>query len=100
MFVQDVALALSSLATQVVARVSIVDGLGHPVRGASVTGKWSGVITTGDTARTTDAAGVATFYSSRSRTTGKVEFCVTGSWHGSVVYDQQANVETCGDITK
>ena len=41
-----------------------------PVPGAAVTGAWSGAITSGDTSRTTDSTGLATFYSSRSRTPG------------------------------
>jgi endo-1,3-1,4-beta-glycanase ExoK len=100
MLVADIALALNSQATQVIARVSVVDGLGQPVQGATVTGRWSGVITTGDTSRTTDAAGIATFYSSRSRTPGEVRFCVAGISHGSRVHDPDADRERCDVITK
>ena len=100
MLVGDIALALNSQATQVIARVSVVDGLGQQVQGATVTGRWSGAITTGDTTRTTDAAGIATFYSSRSRTSGEVRFCVAGISHGSLVHDPEADREDCDVITK
>lgn len=55
--VRDIAPTLHSRATQVIAWVSVADGLGRPVSGAAVSGRWSGTISTGDTARTTDAAG-------------------------------------------
>jgi beta-glucanase (GH16 family) len=100
MSVRDVALTLDSRATQVIARVSVVDGVGGPVSGATVNGRWKGVISTGDTVRTTDAAGVATFYSSRSREPGAVEFCVTSMTHASLGYVAGGNVETCDAITK
>lgn len=100
MSVRDIALSLDSRATQVIARVSVVDGLGRPVAGAAVTGAWSGVITGGDTARTTDSTGTATFYSSRTRTPGAVSFCVAGVNAGGLAYTPAANVEDCDAITK
>jgi len=100
MFVQSLTLTLDGRATQVIARASIVDGLGRPVSGAAVGGRWSGVISGGDTSRTTDAAGLATFYSSRSRDPGNVSFCVTGVVHGSLAYAPGSNLETCDAITK
>lgn len=93
-------MSLDPRGTQAIARVSVVDGLGRPVAGAAVTGAWSGVITGGDTARTTDSAGVATFYSSRSRTPGNVGFCVSGITRTGLAYDGGANLETCESITK
>jgi hypothetical protein len=65
-----------------------------------VTGKWSGVISTGDTGRTTDAAGIATFYSSRSRTPGAVQFCVVDVRAAGLSYAPDANLEGCDAITK
>jgi hypothetical protein len=67
-WIRHIALTLDARATQVIARVSVVDGIGRTVSGAVVKGQWSGVIVSGDTARTTDAGGIAVFYSSRSRT--------------------------------
>jgi beta-glucanase (GH16 family) len=100
MSVGEIALRLDSRATQVIARVDVVDGLGRPVAGAAVAGTWSGAITTGDTARTTDGTGTATFYSSRTRTTGTVRFCVASVSAAGLAYKADANVETCDAITK
>ena len=100
MSVRDISLSLDSRATQVIARVNVVDGLGRPVPGAAVAAAWSGVITTGDTARTTDATGTATFYSSRTRNPGTVNFCVVGVTAGGLDYMPGANLETCDAVTK
>ena len=100
MHVMDISMTLDARATQAIARVTLVDGLGQPVVGATVTGAWSGVITTGDTTRTTDGAGVATFYSSRSRTPGNVGFCVSAVTSSGLTYDAARNVDTCDSITK
>jgi hypothetical protein len=98
--VQDIALELAARGTQVIARVSVADGFGQPVAGAAVSGSWSGVITSGDTLRDTDGSGVATFYSSRNRSTGDVQFCVTGASLTGKSYDDASNVETCSTIVK
>jgi beta-glucanase (GH16 family) len=98
--VREIALSLDARATQVIARVSVVDGLGRPVAGAAVAGTWNGAITTGDTARTTDSTGTATFYSSRTRTPGLVQFCVANVSAAGLTYAPAANVEDCDAITK
>ena len=100
MSVREIALSLDSRSTQVIARVNVVDGLGRPVAGAAVAGTWSGAISTGDTARTTDSTGTATFYSSRTRTTGTVNFCVAGVSAAGLAYTPAASLETCDAITK
>jgi len=100
MHVGDLALALDSRATQAIARVTVLDWNGQPVSGAAVGGSWAGVITAGDTARETDAAGVATFYSARSRDSGAVSFCVTGVTHPTLNYDTGSNSETCDTVIK
>jgi hypothetical protein len=98
--VMDISMTLDARATQAIARVTVANGLGQPVVGAMVTGAWSGVITSGDTTRTTDDAGVATFYSSRTRTLGDVSYCVSGVAGQGLAYDAAQNVDTCGSITK
>ena len=98
--VQQVSLSLDSRATQAIAKVIVVDDGGRPVSGATVQGAWSGMITTGDTSRTTDAAGLATFYSSRTRAPGEVQFCVSGVASSGLAYDPAANLMTCGAIAK
>jgi beta-glucanase (GH16 family) len=98
--VSAIALALNSQGSQVIARVSIVDGLGQPVANAEVAGAWSGIISAGDTARSTDSNGVAVFYSARSRKTGQVTFCVTSAAASGMDYDEAANAESCNSISK
>jgi len=98
--IRDIALTLDARATQVIARVSVVDGLGRAVSGAAVKGQWSGVIVSGDTERTTDAGGTAVFYSSRSRTPGSVRFCVLDVGASGLTYAAPDNVEDCEVITK
>ena len=100
MHVREITTSLDARGTQVIARVMVVDGLGQPVIGAAVGAGWSGVITGGDTSRTTDSTGLATFYSSRSRSPGTVTFCVTGITKSGLSYDGGANLETCEAITK
>jgi hypothetical protein len=58
------------------------------------------VISTGDTARTTDSSGTATFYSSRTRTGGTVQFCVANLSAAGLTYASASNVEDCDSITK
>jgi hypothetical protein len=58
------------------------------------------VITGGDTSRVTEATGTATFYSSRTRSAGTVNFCVTGLTATGRTYDSSANLESCDAIVK
>jgi endo-1,3-1,4-beta-glycanase ExoK len=98
--VADITLALNQQRTQVIARVTIRDGAGAPVAGAEVGAAWSGVISGGDTRRTTGADGTAVFYSARSRNPGQVGFCVTSVLASEKVYDSSANAEDCDAIAK
>jgi hypothetical protein len=100
LYVSDIALSLNAKRTQVIARVSIRDGLGRPAGGVRVRGAWSGAITGGDTSRDTDANGVATFYSNRSSATGTVGFCTTALSRGGSYYEPDANLEDCDSIAK
>jgi hypothetical protein len=98
--IAGIALALASRNTQVIARVAVIDGTGRPVAGANVKGAWSGVISNGDTSRTTDSSGLATFYSARSKATGAVTFCVSDVALNGLTYNPQSNLETCDSIQK
>ena len=100
MHVGAIDLSLSKRADQVIARVSVVNGSGAPVPGATVKVAWSGAITGGDGGRTTDDDGVATFYSGRSRSAGSVTFCVTGISGAALSYDPAADAEGCDTISK
>jgi len=98
--VDGITLELNSRRTQVIARVEVRDGVGQPVSDATVTGVWSGIITGGDTSRTTGSDGIATFYSARSRSAGNVSFCVNGVTAEGAVYDSSADTESCETISK
>jgi hypothetical protein len=100
MHVGSIELGLSKRGDQVIAHVGVENGTGSPVAGATVNGTWSGVISNGDGTRTTDADGIATFYSGRSRSAGSVTFCVTGVSGADMSYDPSADSETCDTISK
>jgi beta-glucanase (GH16 family) len=98
--VDRIEMSLGGRGSQAIASVGIVDGLGQPVAGVAVAGAWSGAITGGDTSRTTSSLGIATFYSSRSKAAGSVQFCVTSVTANGKTYDAAANGETCDAIAK
>lgn len=100
MHVQDIAMSLNKRGTQAITRVVVSNGLGEPVSDVTVNGAWSGIIINGDTQRTTDSSGAATFYSARSRNSGDVSFCVTGVFGNEMIYDDTANLEDCDSISK
>ena len=100
MHIQDIAMSLNKRRTQVITRVVVSNGLGEPVPDVSVDGAWSGIITNGDTRRTTDSSGAATFYSARSRDPGDVSFCVTAIFKSGMTDDGDADVESCDSISK
>jgi hypothetical protein len=98
--VSDISLTLASRDRQVIARVAVADASGGPAISAIVSGVWSGVVANGDTSRDTDADGVATFYSARTKTSGEVTFCVTGITLAGSTYAPDANRQTCASIWK
>jgi hypothetical protein len=100
LFLMNISLNLVSRDTQVIARVAVVDGTGQPAVGATVKGFWSGVITKGDTVRVTGDDGLATFYSARTKTPGKVEFCVTDITRSGSTYNPEDSLDPCNSIEK
>jgi len=100
MHVQSIGMALTSRNTQATARVTVLDGMGKPVAGATVTGKWSGLVTNGDGSKTTATDGAALFYSGRSSSPGTYTFCVSGITKSGMTYDTLANGETCDSVSK
>jgi endo-1,3-1,4-beta-glycanase ExoK len=100
MHIAEVSVGLNSRETQAIARVIVMNGLGEPVADATVDGAWSGIITRGDTRRTTDATGTATFYSARSRDSGDVTFCVMNISKDGMNHDDGADVEACDTVSK
>ena len=100
MHISNITMTLASRNSQAVARVTVVDGAGNPVVGATVNGIWSGLVSNGDGSRTTDSTGTATFYSGRSNSSGTFNFCVTSIVKSGLTYDGAANTETCDAISK
>ena len=100
MHVQSIVMALVSRNTQATARVTILDGTGKPVAGATVKGQWLGLVTNGDSSKTTATDGTALFYSGRSSSHGTFTFCVTSVTKTGMTYDASANGETCDSVIK
>jgi beta-glucanase (GH16 family) len=92
--------SLNTRATQAIAQVTVLDAAGVPASGVSVTGDWSGLVSGGDSLRETDANGVATFYSSRFRSSGELTFCVTELQRAGSTYDPGENLATCDTVVK
>ena len=100
MHVSNIVMSLVSRNTQATAKVTVVDGNGNPVASATVTGVWSGLVTSGDGSKVSGADGAALFYSGRSSNPGTFTFCVTGISKTGMTYNAGANAETCDSITK
>ena len=82
------------------AAVTMVDASGQPVAGASVAGRWSGLVSRNSTV-VTDAAGVARFTSPSSRSkSGSFVFSVTGASRSGYTYQPASNTETSDSITR
>lgn len=89
----------SSRRARAIAAVRVVDGNGQPIAGATVSGRWSGVVS-GNASATTGSTGVASFNSPNTRSTGTFTFTVTGITLTGHSYDSAANVETSDSITR
>jgi len=98
--VQAITQAVITQKTQVTSKITVLDGKGLPVQSASVTGVWSGVITSGGTVGLTDSTGSVTLTSAKSSTAGKVTFCVSKVAAAGLTYAAGANLATCSTITK
>jgi PKD repeat protein len=83
--------------TNALAAVTVHDGNGLPVAGATVSGSWSGV-TSGSASVATGSNGVATFKSSRLRKSGTVTFSVTSVTLDGYSYRADLNAETSDSI--
>ncbi|MCB1956775.1 MAG: pre-peptidase C-terminal domain-containing protein [Rhodocyclaceae bacterium] len=93
--VESIAVSLSGnkKSTAAVADVLVRDADGNPIAGALVSGQWSGVVSGGSSA-TTDAAGVATLRSARSRSRGEFVLSVTNVELTGYDYVPGDNLET------
>lgn len=83
----------SEQGTSASATVTALDGQGHPVVGALVTGAWSG-LTSAKASALTNRLGRATFHSARSTALGDFVFDVSHITAVDAVYDATFNVKT------
>ena len=81
-----------------VADVLILDQSGSPVQDASVSGDWSGIVS-GSSSASTDAQGVATLNSPKTKSSGTITVTVTNVAKSGLSYDPAANEETFDSIT-
>ena len=83
--------------TQATASVSVKDGNGNSVAGASVAGTWSGAVS-GSGSGTTNTSGTASINSSRTKSPGTFMFTVTGVTYNGYTYVPSNN--TSGSATR
>ena len=81
------------------ARVTVVNGLGNPVSGVTVSGQWSGLTNDSDTG-TTDTSGQVTVSSNTVKNpSGVFTFTVGSVAKSGFAYNPSANVETSDSIS-
>ena len=83
-------LSIKRTGTRAAAAVTITDGSGKAVAGATVLGGWSGVVS-GNGSATTGTTGQATFNSPNSKSRGTFTFTVTGVSLSGYIYDAATN---------
>ena len=98
-YVAGIAMKVSSgrKGYQATASVTVRNQNGQAVRGATVTGTWSG-LTSGTASKSTGRTGVAAISSSRSKSRGTFVFTVTGIALSGYTYDPDRNTETSDSI--
>jgi PKD repeat protein len=86
--------------TDATATVTVRDGVGVPVAGATVSGAWSGAVG-GSASAVTNSSGVATIRSARIRASNgsTFAFTVNGISVSGYTYNAAANAETSDSIT-
>jgi PKD repeat protein len=94
-----VVLNTTSAGTAATATVTVTEPDGTPVAGASVVGKWSGVVQ-GTGLGVTGADGTAVLVSKRVRKTGSYTFTVSNLAKAGFVYDASMNVLGSASATK
>ena len=100
--VSDIAMSLSVQRNglgRAKAVVKVLDTSGNPVPGATVNGRWSGLVS-GTVGAITGNAGSATFSSPQTRSRGTFTFTVTGVTLAGYSYEAGRNTETTDSITR
>ncbi|MEO7245943.1 MAG: PKD domain-containing protein [Rubrivivax sp.] len=102
MRVTDIGLSLASAKggkARAIAAVAVRDGNGQPVVGASVSGRWSGIVSS-TVSGSTGSTGVVQLNSPLTRSGGTFTFTVTGVALDGYAYQPATNVETSDSITR
>jgi PKD repeat protein len=84
---------------QATAAVTVRDGNGNPVPGATVSGSWSGIVAGNGNAMTGNN-GVASLLSPKTKASGTFVFSVTGIGLSGYSYQAGLNAETTDSITR
>jgi len=104
MRVADIAMSLNVAKNgnaQAGAAVKVLSAAGLPVAGATVTGKWSGLVSSNAVSAVTDSTGVARFSSPSTRKTGgSFVYSVTGVSLSGYSYAPLTNTETSDSIAR
>jgi hypothetical protein len=83
------------------ATVTVLNGLGAPVQGATVSGTFTGMADglpfSKSASATTNASGVAVINGGKKKNAATLTYCVGNITHATLTYDQSANVVTCDD---
>lgn len=91
-------LTIKRSSAQTSASVSVLDSSGKAIPGATVTGKWSGVVS-GNSSGITGTGGTVKLGSPSTKKSGTFTFTVTGVTFSGYAYDAGANTETADSIT-
>ncbi len=99
-YVSDIAMSYTTSKTgkTATAVVTIKNGSGGLMSGATVTGKWSGVVT-GVGSLITGSNGTATFVSKKTTKKGVATFTVTNVSATGYIYDPTQNLKTSASVT-
>jgi PKD repeat protein len=96
MYVDGIVITLKTFRNgnaEATAQVTVRDGNGNFVPGATVNGAWSGIVS-GTASALTGSSGVATVKSARTKASGSFTYAVTGITLPGYVYEPARNQET------
>ncbi|QYF94574.1 PKD domain-containing protein [Massilia sp. PAMC28688] len=97
------AITLTTVATRngnyAQAKITVKDTAGRAIQGATVTGNWSGIVSSTKSAGT-NTAGIATVNSPLSKVSGTYQYAVTGIAAPGFAYDAALNKMTSNAITR
>lgn len=101
MHVDNIAMVLvvKRSSAQASATVTVLDASGKAMPGATVSGRWSGIVS-GTASASTDSSGSVKFTSASTKKSGTFTFTVTGATLAGYSYDSAANEETSDSITR